>query len=188
MSFCFYHLVYSGRGSELIKEDLGHQETRDLLDIIMDETRSLFDAGQGKEILTVDNHADGIYLYERLKKEDAKRAEEVMELLQFNEGNSTGRGIACISWDGKVHADQFWRNHTFGNVLERPFSEIWDDPNIPLLHMLKDKKPHVKGRCAKCKYLKICGGNFRARAEAYYDDIWAEDPACYLTNKEIGIE
>ena len=185
---CFYHLVYSGRGSELIKEDLGHQETRDLLDIIMDETRSLFDAGQGKEILTVDNHADGIYLYERLKKEDAKRAEEVMELLQFNEGNSTGRGIACISWDGKVHADQFWRNHTFGNVLERPFSEIWDDPNIPLLHMLKDKKPHVKGRCAKCKYLKICGGNFRARAEAYYDDIWAEDPACYLTNKEIGIE
>eukprot|EP00828_Plagiopyla_frontata_P032961 TRINITY_DN42856_c0_g1_i1.p3 TRINITY_DN42856_c0_g1~~TRINITY_DN42856_c0_g1_i1.p3 ORF type:complete len:227 (-),score=74.98 TRINITY_DN42856_c0_g1_i1:3-683(-) len=25
---CFYHLVYSGRGSELIKEDLSHEETR----------------------------------------------------------------------------------------------------------------------------------------------------------------
>ncbi len=184
---CFYHLVYSGRGSELINEDLSHADTRKLLDLIMDETRALFDAGMGKEILTVDNHADGIYLYERLKREDPKRAEEVMELLQFNEGNSTGRGIACISWDGKVHADQFWRNHTFGNVLERPFSEIWDDPNIELLHKLKDKKPYVKGRCAKCKYLKICGGNFRARAEAYYDDVWAEDPACYLTNEEIGI-
>ncbi len=185
---CFYHLVYSGRGSELIKEDLSHQETRKLLDLIMDETRALFDAGKGKEILTVDNHADGIYLYERMKREDPKRAEEVMELLQFNEGNSTGRGIACISWDGSVHADQFWRNHTFGNVLERPFSQIWDDPNIELLHMLKDKKPHVKGRCAQCKYLKICGGNFRARAEAYYDDIWAEDPACYLTDEEIGLK
>ncbi len=184
---CFYHLVYSGRGSELIKEDLSHSETRELLDLIMDETRALFDAGKGKEILTVDNHADGIYLYERLKREDPKRAAEVMELLQFNEGNSTGRGIACISWDGQVHADQFWRNHTFGNVLERPFSEIWDDPNIELLHKLKDKKPHVKGRCAKCKYLKICGGNFRARAEAYYDDVWAEDPACYLTDEEIGL-
>ncbi len=184
---CFYHLVYSGRGSELIKEDLSHAETRKLLDLIMDETRALFDAGKGKEILTVDNHADGIYLYERMKREDPKRAAEVMELLQFNEGNSTGRGIACISWDGSVHADQFWRNHTFGNVLERPFSQIWDDPNIELLHKLKDKKPHVKGRCAKCQYLKICGGNFRARAEAYYDDIWAEDPACYLTDAEIGL-
>jgi hypothetical protein len=26
------------------------------------------------------------------------------------------------------------------------------------------------------------------RAEAVYDDIWAEDPACYLTDEEIGIE
>lgn len=182
---CFYHLVYSGRGSELIKEDLDHSETRTLLDLIMDETRALFDAGKPKEILTVDNHADGPYVWERLKREDPKRAEEVLELLQFNEGNSSGRGIACISWDGQVHADQFWRNHTFGNVLERPFSQIWDDPNIELLHKLKDKKAHVKGRCATCRYLNICGGNFRARAEAYHGDVWAEDPACYLTDDEI---
>ena len=32
---CFYHLVYSGRGSELIKEDLDHAETRAVLDLIM---------------------------------------------------------------------------------------------------------------------------------------------------------
>ena len=72
-------------------------------------------------------------------------------------------------------------------VLERPFSEIWDDPNIELLHKLKDKKAHVGGRCAKCRFLNICGGNFRARAEAYYGDEWAQDPACYLTDEEIGL-
>lgn len=182
---CFYHLVYSGRGSELIKEDLDHAETRAVVDLIMDETRALFDAGRPKEVLTVDNHADGPHVYYRLLKEDPKRAAEVMELLQMNEGNSTGRGIGCISWDGKVHADQFWRQHVFGNVLERPFSQIWDDPNIELLHKLKDKKPHVGGRCATCRFLNICGGNFRARAEAYYGDIWAQDPACYLTDEEI---
>ncbi|WP_415718410.1 12,18-didecarboxysiroheme deacetylase [Maridesulfovibrio sp.] len=182
---CFYHLVYSGRGSELIKEDLDHAETRQLLDLIMDETKALFDAGMPKEILTVDNHADGVYVYQRLLKEDPERAKEVLELLQFNEGNNSGRGIGCISWDGQVHADQFWRNHTFGNVLERPFSEIWTDENIELLHKLKDKKQHVGGRCADCRYLNICAGNFRARAEAYYDDIWAQDPACYLTDEEI---
>ncbi len=182
---CFYHLVYSGRGSELIKEDLSHAETRALLDLIMDETRALFEAGLEKEVLTVDNHADGPYVWMRLLREDPKRAAEVFELLQFNEGNSTGRGIGCISWDGAVHADQFWRGHTFGNVLERPFSRIWDDPEVPLLSMLKDKKPHVKGRCARCRFLNICAGNFRARAEAVHGDVWAEDPACYLTEDEI---
>ena len=185
---CFYHLVYSGRGSELIKEDLDHQETREMLDLIIDETKKLFDAGKPKEVLTVDNHADGPYVYLRLLKENPQRAEEVYELLQFNEGNNSGRGIGCISWDGSVHADQFWRNHTFGNVLERPFSEIWDDPNIELLAKLKNKKAYVKGRCASCRFLNVCAGNFRARAEAYYGDIWAPDPACYLTDEEIGIK
>ncbi|MDQ7832417.1 MAG: 12,18-didecarboxysiroheme deacetylase [Desulfovibrionaceae bacterium] len=182
---CFYHLVYSGRGSELIKEDLDHAETRAAVDLIMDRTRALFDAGLPKEVLTVDNHADGPYVLQRLLREDPARAEEVKTLLSFNEGNNSGRGIGCISWDGAVYADQFWRNHTFGNVLERPFSQIWDDPDIELLARLKDKKKYVGGRCAACKYLDICGGNFRARAEAFYGDIWAEDPACYLTDDEI---
>lgn len=185
---CFYHLVYSGRGSELIKEDLDHAETRAVVDLIMDRTRALHDKGLPKEVLTVDNHADGPYVYYRLLKEDPKRAAEVMELLKMNEGNSSGRGIGCISWDGSVHADQFMRHITFGNVLERPFSEIWTDPNIELLHKMKDKRPHVKGRCATCRFLNICGGNFRARAEAYYDDFWAQDPACYLTDEEISGE
>lgn len=184
---CFYHLVYSGRGSELINEDLDHAQTRAVLDLIMDETRALHEAGKPKEILTVDNHADGPYVWMRLQKEDPKRAREVFELLQYNEGNSSGRGIACISWDGKVHADQFWREHVFGNVLERPFSQIWDDEQIGLLARLKNKKAHVGGRCARCRHLDICGGNFRARAEAFYGDIWAQDPACYLTDEEIGL-
>ena len=184
---CFYHLVYSGRGSELIKEDLGHAGTRAVVDMILDRTRALFDAGLTKEVLTVDNHADGPYLWMRLQREDPKRAEQVAELLQYNEGNNSGRGIGCISWDGQVHADQFWRNHTFGNVLERPFSEIWTDASNTLLMQLKDKKKYVKGRCAKCRFLSICGGNFRARAEAMHGDIWAEDPACYLTDEEIGL-
>jgi 12,18-didecarboxysiroheme deacetylase len=185
---CFYHLVYSGRGSELIKEDLDHAETRKVVDLIMDRTRALFDKGKEKEVLTVDNHADGPYVYLRLLRENPERAEEVMKLLNFNEGNNSGRGIGCISWDGAVHPDQFWRQYVFGNVLERPFSEIWVDPNIELLAKLKDKKQYVGGRCAKCRYLSICGGNFRARAEAWYGDPWAQDPACYRTDEEIGVK
>ncbi len=182
---CFYHLVYSGRGSALMESDLPHAQTREVVDLIMDRTRDLFDRGMPKEILTVDNHADGPYLYLRLLKEDPERAAEVLELLQMNEGNSSGRGIGCVSWDGKVHADQFWRDISFGNVRERPFSEIWLDTSNELMAQLKDKKRYVTGRCAQCRWLDVCGGNFRARAESVAGDIWAPDPACYLTDEEI---
>ncbi|MCP4350170.1 MAG: 12,18-didecarboxysiroheme deacetylase [Desulfobacterales bacterium] len=182
---CFYHLVYAGRGSKLVHEDLQLDETRKAVDLIMDYTKTLHDKGKQKEVLTVDNHADGPYLYLRLLKENPKRAEEVLELLKMNEGNNSGRGIGCISWDGEVHADQFWRHHSFGNIKDRPFSQIWTDTSDPLLTKLKEKKNHVRGRCSSCRWLDVCGGNFRVRAEAVTGDVWAPDPACYLTDEEI---
>jgi 12,18-didecarboxysiroheme deacetylase len=184
---CFYHLVYAGRGSKLVEEALSHGQTRELVDLICTRTRRLFDGGRAVEVLTVDNHADGPYIYQRLLREDPRRAGEVLELLQMNEGNQSGRGIGCVSWDGEVHADQFWRHYAFGNVRQRPFSEIWTDLSDPLMARLKDKKRHVTGRCARCRWLDICGGNFRVRAEALTGDLWAPDPACYLTDAEIGL-
>lgn len=184
---CFYHLVYAGRGTELVNEDLDHAGSRNVVDLIMDRTKMLHDKGLPVEVLTVDNHADGPYLYLRLAEEDPQRAAEVLKLLQMNEGNNSGRGIGCVSWDGSVHADQFWRHHSFGNVRKRLFSQIWTDPADEFLMKLKDKKKHVKGRCAKCRWLAICGGNFRVRAEAVHGDVWAPDPACYLTDEEIGL-
>jgi 12,18-didecarboxysiroheme deacetylase len=185
---CFYHLVYSGRGSEIAKEDLSHEETRQVLDLIMDRTKDLHDRNQPKEILTVDNHADGPYLYLRLLEEDPGRAAEVLELLEMNEGNNSGRGIGCISWDGEVYPDQFWREKSLGNVKERPFSQIWTDESNEFLMKMKEKKNHVKGRCAQCRWLTICAGNFRARAESVANDPWDADPACYLTDDEIKKE
>ena len=183
---CFYHLVYAGRGSALLKDDLSHSQTRAAVDLILDRTRRLHDAGKPKEVLTVDNHADGPYLYLRLLQENPGRAAEVLELLKMNEGNSSGRGIGCVSWDGQVHADQFWRHLSFGNILEKPFSKIWTEPENPLLLQLKEKKNHVRGRCASCRWLDVCAGNFRVRAEAVSGDVWAPDPACYLTDAEIA--
>lgn len=183
---CFYHLVYSGRGSALVNDDLTHDETRAAVELIINHTKSLHKKGKPVEVLTVDNHADGPYLYLKLLKENPERAAEVLKLLKMNEGNNSGRGFGCISWDGEVHADQFWRHYSFGNVKDRLFSEIWTDTSEPLMEKLKDKKRYVKGRCAACRWLDICAGNFRVRAEAVSDDIWAPDPACYLTNSEIS--
>jgi len=184
---CFYHLVYSGRGSDLIDQDLSHEETRKMVDLIIDTTKDMYDRGKVKEVLTVDNHADGPYLYLRMLREKNPRASEVLKLLKMNGGNSSGNGIGCVSWDGEVYADQFWREHSLGNILKRPFSQIWSDKTDPFLTKLKGKKRYVKGRCSNCKWLDVCAGNFRARGESVSGDIWGEDPACYLTDEEIGI-
>ena len=43
------------------------------------------------------------------------------------------------------------------------------------------------GRCGECAYFRICGGNTRVRAWQAFGDPWAEDPACYLDDDELGI-
>ena len=183
---CFYHLVYAGRGTKLMEEDLSHDETRDVVRLIMDRARQFHDEGRAVEVLTVDNHSDGPYLYLCMLEEKDERAPDVLELLKMNGGNSSGVGIGCVSWDGSVHPDQFWRHYSFGNVKDRPFSEIWTGDD-ELQVKLRDRKGSLKGRCAKCRWLDICNGNFRVRAEAVHGDVWEEEPACYLTDKEIGL-
>jgi radical SAM protein with 4Fe4S-binding SPASM domain len=152
----------------------------------MKRTLDFHRRGLKKEILTVDNHADGVYIYLKLKKTDPARAEQVLKLLRLNGGNRTGVAIGAVDWYGNVHPDQFTQNHTFGNVKEREFGDIWTDASQPILAGLKNRKPLLKGRCAQCRWLEICNGNFRARAEAVTGDFWEYDPACYLTSEEIG--
>ena len=184
---CFYHLAYVGRAGSLIKDDLNHAQTRAVVDLICDHTIDLYKRGISKEVLTVDNHADGVYLYLKLKKQDPARAEKVLALLRANGGNNSGIRIGAVDELGNVHADQFWQHYSFGNVRQRKFSEIWLDTSDLLMRGLKNRKGLLKGRCTKCQYLDLCNGNLRVRAEAAFDDIWAEDPACYLTDSEIGI-
>ena len=183
---CFYHLVYSGRGGRLREEDVSHDETRRTVDRIMDWALSCHREGLEKDVLTVDNHADGVYLYLRMLKEGRPAAEQARELLLWNGGNSSGIGIANIDSQGNVHADQFWQDYSFGNVRQRKFGEVWTDTSDPLMAKLKDRKPFLKGKCGRCRWVQMCNGNFRARAIAVYGDVWMEDPACYLTEEEIA--
>jgi hypothetical protein len=39
-----------------------------------------------------------------------------------------------------------------------------------------------------CKFFDACGGSLRVRADLHFHAPWAPDPACYLTDKEIGLD
>lgn len=184
---CFYHLAYSGRGNNLREQDLPHSQKRRVMDIICERTLEMHRRGLQKEVLTVGNHADGVYLYLRAQEDRREDAGRILELLKMNGGNSSGVRIGAVDDKGDVHPDQFWQSYSPGNVLKRKFGDIWTDMSQPVLKGLKNRKPLLKGRCARCRYLDLCNGNLRVRAEAVYGDIWAEDPACYLSDREIGL-
>ena len=185
---CFYHLVYAGRGEAMADDDVTPDESRRAMDTIIRRTRDYEARGLEKEILTVDNHCDGVYLYLTAKREgDEALAERIWNLISMNGGNRSGIAFGEVDPEGNVHPDQFTQYYTFGNVKERSFGDIWRDESNPVLAGLKDRKPRLKGRCSKCKFLSVCNGNFRTRAEARTGDYWASDPACYLTDEEIGL-
>ena len=68
-----------------------------------------------------------------------------------------------------------------------PFSALWTGPD-PMLAQLRTRPRPLKGRCGACAFKAVCGGNTRIRALQLTGDPWAEDPACYLSDAEIGVD
>ncbi|MCB1851390.1 MAG: heme d1 biosynthesis radical SAM protein NirJ [Gammaproteobacteria bacterium] len=185
--FYFSHLNYAGRGNKNRKDDVFLQTTRWAMDLLFQRALADARAGLNTEFVTGNNDADGVYLLHWVKKHFPDRVEHIhAKLVQWG-GNSSGVNISNIDNQGNVHPDTMWWNYSLGNVKERPFSEIWQDTSDPIMAGLKAKPRCVGGRCGVCHHFDICGGNTRVRAMQLTGDAWSEDPACYLTDKELGI-
>lgn len=184
---CVYHLDYAGRGKDIVQHDLTPEESRKAISTYFELTRMHHDQGFPIETLLVGNYCDAGFLYLTLLEQDEGRAEWAYELLKRNGGDGTGETIANVDHRGDIHANQFWQDHSFGNVRERPFGEIWDDTTDPIMRGLKNKGDYITGRCAadSCRFFEICKGGSRVRSLAVTGDVWASDPACYLTDEEI---
>lgn len=182
---CIYHLAYAGRGGRISSFDLTAEKTREVVDGIFAQCEDFHRRGIDHEILTVGNHTDNAYLYLAVEKRDPQRAAELRRLLEWNGGNQSGIAIASIHPRGTVHADQFSWDYSLGNLRERSFGEIWEDAAHPRMAILKDRTAHLPGRCRECRFLAMCNGNLRARAEFATGDFLGMDPSCYLTDAEI---
>jgi len=183
--FCMYHLVYAGRGREMVADDLPPAETRRVIEHLLDRTADWHERGVVTEVLTTDNHADGVLIEQRVAAEQPERLADMRELWRRHGGCSAGTKMANVDARGDVHPCQFWSHVTLGNVRERPLSEIWNDESHPLLARLRHKADYLTGpRCGSCVYKAVCGG-CRIRAEVVNGDTWGDDPACFLTDEEI---
>lgn len=182
---CIYHLVYSGRAKTKMQADLSAMEKKETLELIWKYTENSYKKGIDIEILTVNNHADGVWIYKKLQNIDPLCAKKVFRLLKVRGGDRSGISLAAIDHQGNVYADQFLRSHPLGNVCERKFFEIWRDESNSLLSALRNRHKFIKGRCKQCRFFVICNGNSRARAEVAFGDLWQEDPGCYLSKEEI---
>ncbi|MFC3625962.1 heme d1 biosynthesis radical SAM protein NirJ [Vogesella amnigena] len=185
--FYFSHLNYAGRGNKHRDCDAQHARTRWAMDLLLDTCQRQLLAGDARDFVTGNNDADGVYLLQWAARHYPAEVATLRQRLQQWGGNASGVNVANIDNVGNVHPDTMWWQVTLGNVRERPFSAIWPDTSHPLMAGLKQRPRPVTGRCAACSHLDICNGNTRVRAWQLCGDYWAADPACYLSDAEIGV-
>ena len=186
--FYLSHLVYAGRGDKHRGEDADRDRARSAIAFLVDEAWKAAQAGEEFEIVTGNNDADAVWFMRWAEERfPAKRVAHLRAVLEAWGGNSAGVGVANIDPQGKVHPDTYWSDYTIGNVKERRFSELWTGDD-PMLASLRLRPRPLKGRCGACAYKSVCGGNTRIRALQVTGDPWAEDPACFLDDAEIGVD
>ena len=185
--FYLSHLVYSGRGNRYRDADAHHCTTRAVMDTLFERCWTHVLEGRGTEFVTGNNDADGVYLLRWVERQFPERAAHIRAKLEAWGGNASGVNVANIDNLGEVHPDTFWWGYNLGNVKERPFGEIWADVSDPVMAGLKQRPRPLEGRCGICPERAICGGNTRVRAMRIYGNPWAEDPACYLSDAELGL-
>ena len=183
--FYLSHLNFAGRGLSNRALASHHAVTRLAMEQLFITCMSYQQAGNPKEFTSGNNDADGVFFLHWVRRHYPEHAAKTLALLRQWGGNSSGQGVANIDNRGNVHPDTMWWHYSLGNVLQRPFSEIWSNKQEPLLAGLRQRPRPVQGRCSSCFYLDICNGNTRTRAEKSTGNVWAEDPGCYLNDQEI---
>lgn len=186
--FYLSHLVYAGRGDKNRGEDAVHDHTRAALDQLIDRAWVAAAEDMPLDIVTGNNDADAVYLMRWAERHfDDARLANLRDHLEAWGGNSSGLGVANIDTLGRVHPDTYWSDYTIGNVKTQAFSDLWTGDD-PMLAQLRRRPRPLRGRCGVCAFKSVCGGNTRIRALQLTGDPWAEDPACYLSNDEIGVK
>jgi radical SAM protein with 4Fe4S-binding SPASM domain len=182
--FIVFNFVPTGRGKEIINEDLTPKEREDLLTFLYDK----WQAKVGPDIFSTSPEYSRIGINKVLEgtgKTYAPTHFATMEtgsngiaMAEFIGGCGAGRIYAALEDNGDLEPCVFLPIRV-GNVLKQGLKDIWENSKV-----LKDlrNRDALEGVCGTCPFKYSCGG-CRARAYGYYGDYMQSDPGCLLNEK-----
>jgi radical SAM protein with 4Fe4S-binding SPASM domain len=182
--FIVFNFVPTGRGKEIINEDLTPKEREELLTFLYDK----WQAKVGPDIFSTSPEYSRIGINKVLEgtgKTYAPTHFATMEtgsngiaMAEFIGGCGAGRIYAALEDNGDLEPCVFLPIRV-GNVLKQGLKDIWENSKV-----LKDlrNRDALEGVCGTCPFKYSCGG-CRARAYGYYGDYMQSDPGCLLNEK-----
>jgi radical SAM protein with 4Fe4S-binding SPASM domain len=167
-----YQLVAVGRGEKIEKATLKKTANKYLSELI---------ALKQKTAQTMIEPVAGPQYWPYILEKNGIRDGLMLKLagLVFH-GCAAGRGFVYVKANGDVWPCPFVEISA-GNVKKMDFNKIYYESSV--FRNLRKREENLKGICGDCNYKTVCGG-CRGRALAYSGDYLAEDPRCFIREKE----
>lgn len=121
-----------------------------------------------------------VYTYDMVPFMECPRNDEERTALEWGVGCQACRSVSGIDVNGDFFPCDYPSQLTLGNVMKQDFEEIMESE---IFKAIRDRK--IKGRCATCHHLELCGGGCRVHAENETGDFLASLPFCWHDDNHI---
>ncbi len=186
--FIVFNFIPTGRGKDIVKDDLTPQEREDLMKLLYEEWQkgdlqifSTCPAYSRISLTAMEEKRGGKVSPTHFAEMElpAEFGGASKALTEFIGGCGAGRIYCSIEHNGDIQPCVFIPVKV-GNVIKDGFVNVWK--NSPILNSLRDRDAEEYAGHT-CPFRYVCGG-CRARAYAYHGDLLAPDPGCILMQKD----
>ena len=174
--FAHFNFIPVGRGKDWAQQDLSPQQREELLRLLNRHSQEgkigiISTAPQFGRVALAFESLEGRMSVSHAGGGGGLAARVVAKYLG---GCGAGRTYVCLEPNGDVTPCVYMPNRPFGNIRQQGLLELFR--SSPYADLLWDRSQR-DGHCRVCRYKNFCGG-CRARADAYFGSIKANDPGC----------